>query len=104
MTLQSQMALDLTALLNIFPISFTVGSGGTTSYTASKTKNEMETKYTEYGEDDNYQFSILTSAASFAASLVGEIITISGKKYRVLKESKDAAGVSLKLDLGGEFS
>ena len=104
------MALNITniesrfsELLNSPPISFTV-EGLTGSFVGARTAKKSDYKFSDYGRDANYSFSILTKSSNFSSDLIDKVVTLSGKNYRVLNTATDAAGVSLRIDLGGEFS
>ncbi len=73
-------------------------------YTGTRTVLNREVAYSDYGLSAGYEFSIietLDNLASVPAS--GELITVAGTDYRVMKTEQDSAGIAIRIDLGDKY-
>ena len=92
------------ALLAQIPISVTIG---TKVYSGSKTQVSLDRLYLAEGELEAYQFSVSLSQNDFRYGTMPEAkttVTIGSTVYRILSIRKDAADVSIILDLGARFA
>lgn len=97
-----QMKADFAAIAADMPTSATFNGS---TYSAVRKELGAERKFFSYGEGTEYSFSLVFAASDFTtAPKSGDKMAVGGATYRVLKTSLDAAGVTLTVDLGGEYA
>ena len=77
--------------------------GGETN-DGTRTTVGTEKLYMNAGQQAKYRFSVFITVADWTTVPTSrDTLTVSGVEYRVLTTDYDAAGVSLRLDLGDKF-
>lgn len=86
------------------PNKLTVTIDGT-DYDAVKTNLNREFRYTEYGLQNDYRFSVVISYNDFTTvPSPDDEATVGGVVYRILGVESDSTDVGIRLDLGQRYA
>lgn len=97
----SYLDKQLHTIIAMLPYTMVIGSS---NYTVTKTTIKASKKYSEYGSDSNYTFSVQCKKSDFPTiPTIGTKATVDGTTYRIIGYEMDVANVGLRLDLGGEY-
>ena len=79
---------------------------GSLTYDGTRTAVSLDRLFLAEGDLDSYEFSVNLSQDDFrygSIPLVKTKVTIDSVVYRIMDVRKDAANISVILDLGGEY-
>ncbi len=100
----TQLKTAFANLINAAPNKLTVTIGGT-DYDAVKTTLGREIKYSDFGVQNEYRFSVLISKAAFSSlPNVDDLATIDSVVYRIIGMETDSTDVSIRFDLGQKYA
>ena len=91
-------------MLRQLPTTVTIGG---VDYTGTRTQLTADQQFVDQGLINAYRFSVLLSQHDFRSvglPAVNSTVTIDSTTYRILAEQEDAAGVSVRLDLGEQYA
>jgi len=76
------------------------------SYTGAKTSIGQDPKFAEFGLIQGCKLSITMVLDDFAGSppKPRDVVTVAGQDYRLISAPPDAAGISIRLNLGEKFT
>ena len=94
---------DLLTMINDLSTIFSFDGG---DYTGTKTLLKKEILFTDFGFQDDYEFSLIArySSVGTVPPVTGDIITINSIEYRVLTSKITSGDVEIRFDLGKKYT
>ena len=97
---QTQLEADLAAMIADMPVEVTFG---VQKHNCSKTVMQYAERAAAAGELEGYRFSLHAVISDWSpVPQDGELLTVGGKEYRILRSNEDAAG--LRWDCGDKYT
>jgi hypothetical protein len=101
---QSTIRTQFASLIDMSPNKLTVTIEGD-DYDAVKTNLNRDFRYTDYGLQNDYRFSVIISVSDFTTLPAPDSeATVGGTVYRVLGVESDSTDVGIRLDLGQRYA
>jgi len=101
---QSSIRTVFENLIDASPNKLTVTIAGT-DYDAVKSNLNRDFRYTDYGLQNDYRFSVMLSYSDFSSlPEVDDEATVGGTVYRILGIESDSTDVTIRLDLGQRYA